>query len=187
MTILLSYESRTKSEVLARLSSYGTITHIKIIDVNTYPSDSSSGYPGRVGIPLIFGVYVKFAHPPDEAKVIAQWKFDRLGQWSKFGTIHYADYSFSPDDLVNSNYSIPFTLPPPPKPSPPTYTPLPPPFTSPPKSTSSSEPTKGQIIIGALVGIGLLTFLAVLLKFPVGILITFGLGGIALAISFNQS
>jgi hypothetical protein len=57
--------------------------------------------------------------------------------------------------------------------------PIPPPITT-------SQSSKGQIIISILFGIGILTFLAVISGFPVGIIITIGLAGISFAINFNQ-
>ncbi|MEA5577600.1 hypothetical protein [Anabaena sp. UHCC 0451] len=150
----------TKSEVLAKLSSYGTITHITLS-------------------PILLCVYVKFAYPPDEDRVISQWNYNKLGGWPTVFSIEYSDTTFTPEDAVNSNYSPSLSYP--------SSTSLPQPTSSSKPSTSSSEPTKGQIITGILVGIGVITFIAVISGFPVGIVITVGLAGLGVAISFNQS
>jgi hypothetical protein len=155
----------TKSEVLAKLSSYGKITHIHIAK-SSYYNDA-------------YNAYIKFAYPPDEARVISQWNYNKLGGWNKVFDIVYSDFTFSSQDVFNSNYS--------PNLSYPSSNSLPQPTSSSKPSTSSSEPTKGQIITGILVGIGVITFIAVISGFPVGIVITLGLAGLGVAISFNQS
>lgn len=162
MTICIcGYRNLTKSEVLAKLSSYGIITHILVSEIRWI-------------------VYVKFAYPPDEDRVISQWNYNKLGGWNTVNMIYYADWTFRPEDAVNSNYSPSLSYP--------SSTSLPQPTSSSSKpSTSSSEPTKGQIITGILVGIGVITFIAVISGFPVGIVITVGLAGLGVAISFNQS
>jgi hypothetical protein len=154
----------TKSEVLAKLSSYGKITHINI----TTSISAKAHF-----------VCVKFAYSPDEDRVISQWNYNKLGGWNTVICVGYTDWTFNPEDAVNSNYS--------PNLSYPSSTSLPQPTSSSKPSTSSSEPTKGQIITGILVGVGVITFIAVISGFPVGIVITVGLAGLGVAISFNQS
>ncbi|MGK7904307.1 MAG: hypothetical protein AB4352_23430 [Hormoscilla sp.] len=53
-------------------------------------------------------------------------------------------------------------------------------------SSSSSKPTGGQIAVGVLIGIGVITFLAVIMGFPVQIVITILGGIIGVAIAFNH-
>ena len=77
---------------MAKLSSYGKITHIRIDTLGTI-----------VG----YGAYVKFTNPPDEARVISQWNYNQPGSWSMVAYIVYVDYSFRPEDAVNSNLVYP--------------------------------------------------------------------------------